>query len=197
MTYVMTTTSVRQRVVQSAALLIRERGIAGTGMREIAEHAEAPRGSLQHYFPAGKDQVVTEALAWVSEQVAAPLVKVASADEPVPAQVVVAKMFGRWRRILVDSDYLAGCPLVATITDAVGNDALRAAAAEAFGRWRETLTAALHRGGLAPARAEGVAVLAISSLEGAIVLARAQRDLAPLETVGRELEQFVAGLSRG
>jgi AcrR family transcriptional regulator len=184
-------------MVESTALLIRERGIAGTGMREIAEHARAPRGSLQHYFPAGKDQVVTEALAWVSEQVAAPLVKVASADEPVPARVVVAKMFGRWRRILTESDYLAGCPLVATITDAAGNEALRAAAAEAFGRWRDTLATALRRGGLAPDRAERMAVLTISSLEGAIVLARAQRDLAPLDAVARELEQLVAGLSRG
>jgi AcrR family transcriptional regulator len=194
MTYVMTRSSPRARMVESTALLIRERGIAGTGMREIAEHARAPRGSLQHYFPGGKDQVVTEALAWVSEQVAAPLVKLASADEPVAARVVVAKMFARWRRILADSDYLSGCPLVATITDAVGNEALRAAAAGAFDRWRDTLAAALRRGGLGAARSERIAVLAISSLEGAIVLARAQRDLGPLDAVARELDLLVAGV---
>jgi AcrR family transcriptional regulator len=196
MTFVMEPDGPRQRMVESAALLMRERGLAGTGMRDIAEHANAPRGSLQHYFPNGKDQVVTEALAWVTEQVSAPLVKVTAAVQPVSARVVVAKMFDRWRRILTGSDYLAGCPVVATVTDATGNDALRAAAAEAFTQWRAALAAALRRGGLPKARAERIAVLAIAALEGAIVLARAQRDLAGLDTVARELDQLVAGLLR-
>lgn len=196
MTFVMEADGPRQRMVESAALLMRERGLAGTGMRDIAEHANAPRGSLQHYFPNGKDQVVTEALAWVTEQVRAPLVKVTAAAEPVSARVVLAKMFDRWRRILAASDYLAGCPVVATVTDATGNDALRSAAAEAFAQWRAALTAALRRGGLPKARAERIAVLTIAALEGAIVLSRAQRDLTSLDTVAREMDQLVAGLLR-
>jgi AcrR family transcriptional regulator len=192
----MTTNSPRDRMVESTALLIREHGVAGTGMREIAEHAHAPRGSLQHYFPEGKDQAVTEALAWVAEQISAPLIKVAAADRPVPARVVVAKMFSRWRRILSESDYLAGCPLVATITDAVGNDALRDAAAQAFVRWRDSLATALRRGGVGKARSERIAVLTMSSLEGAVVLCRAQRDIAPLEAVAREMDLLVAGLTK-
>ena len=75
MTIVMTTPA-RERMVQSAAQLMRERGLAGTGMREIAEHATAPRGSLQHYFPDGKDQIVREALTWVTQQVSTPLLRV-------------------------------------------------------------------------------------------------------------------------
>jgi AcrR family transcriptional regulator len=178
-------------MVESAALLMRERGVSGTGMRDIAERASAPRGSLQHYFPDGKDQVVTEALAWVAEQVSAPLVKVTAAAQPVPARVVVAKMFDRWRRVLEGSGYLAGCPVVATVTDASDNDALRVAAAETFAQWRVALVGALRRGGLPRARAERLAVLTICALEGAIVLARAQRDLGPLNTVAREMDRLI------
>jgi AcrR family transcriptional regulator len=196
MTYVMTTTSVRQRMVQSTALLIRERGVAGTGMRDIADHARAPRGSLQHYFPAGKQQVVTEALEWAGDQVSAGLAKLAAAEEPVAASVVVAKVFARWHRVLIETDYLAGCPMVATITDAAGDDALRSAAARAFARWQEALVSALRRGGLGKKRAERVALLTISALEGAIVLARAQRDVAPLDAVAREMEALVRTLSK-
>lgn len=192
MTLVMTIENPRERMVESAALLMRERGVAGTGMRDIAERASAPRGSLQHYFPNGKDQVVTEALAWVAEQVSAPLLKVTSAAQPVPARVVVAKMFDRWRRVLEGSDYLAGCPVVATVTDAGGNDALRSAAAATFARWRVALVGALRRGGLPKARAERLAVLTICALEGAIVLARAQRDLEPLNTVAREMDRLIS-----
>jgi AcrR family transcriptional regulator len=140
MTFVMTEVKPRDRMIESAAMLIREFGVAGTGMREIAEHAQAPRGSLQHYFPRGKD------------------------------------------------------PLVATITDAAANDALRAVAAQGFDRWRDALAAALRRGGVSSGRSERVAVLAISALEGAIVMARAHRDLAALDIVAREMDLLVADL---
>ena len=52
----------RERMVRSAAQLIRRKGVSGTGMREIVTEADAPRGSLQHYFPGGKEEIVSEAL---------------------------------------------------------------------------------------------------------------------------------------
>ncbi|MDT4892182.1 MAG: hypothetical protein QOE97_1217 [Pseudonocardiales bacterium] len=180
----------RARMVRSAALLLRERGLSGTGMRDIAEHARAPRGSLQHYFPEGKDQVVREALDWVTAQVTEPLAREAAAPD------VVGRMFGRWRKILQSTDYLAGCPVVATITDAAGNDVLLDKAAETLLRWRAALADALRRGGLPDDRAHRLAVLSISALEGAIVLARADRDLAAFETVAAEMQQIVADALR-
>ena len=54
----------RERMVRSAAQLIRRQGVSGTGMREIATEADAPRGSLQHYFPGGKEEIVSDALLW-------------------------------------------------------------------------------------------------------------------------------------
>ena len=55
----------RQRMVRSAAQLIRRQGVSATGVREIVLDADAPRGSLQHYFPGGKEQLVTEAVQWM------------------------------------------------------------------------------------------------------------------------------------
>lgn len=183
-------------MVESAAVLIRERGVTGTGMRDIAEHARAPRGSLQHYFPDGKDQVVSEALMLVGDQVTGWLTKVLAAAPPTPPRAVVAKMFRGWRRALVESNYLAGCQIVATITDAAANDQLRDGAAQAFDRWAVALAAALRRGGLAKARAERVTMLTISALEGAIVVARAQRALGAFDDVARELDQYLASLTK-
>jgi AcrR family transcriptional regulator len=195
MTFVMTHTP-RDRMVQSAALLLMERGVAGTGMREIAEHAEAPRGSLQHYFPDGKDQVVVEALGWIAEEVTGSVTRQLEAGPAVTPRAVVAKQFGRWRKILESSDFLAGCPVMATLTDAAANDTLREAAARTFDIWREALTDAFRAAGLPKPRAERMALLLISSLEGAIAMSRAQRDIAPLETVGREMELLVRNTRR-
>src|SRR5690242_673458 len=52
----------RDRIVRSAAALVRERGVHGVGLRQIVDHADGPRGSLQRYFPGGKTQLITEAL---------------------------------------------------------------------------------------------------------------------------------------
>src|SRR5260221_6488807 len=52
----------RARMVRSAAMLMRERGIHGVGLREIVTHSGGPRGSLRRYFPGGKTQLMTEAI---------------------------------------------------------------------------------------------------------------------------------------
>src|SRR3979490_1269943 len=52
----------RARMVRSAAMLMRERGIHGVGLREIVTHSGGPRGSLGRYFPGGKTQLMTEAI---------------------------------------------------------------------------------------------------------------------------------------
>lgn len=183
-------------MVQSAAQLLRERGLARTGMREVAEHANAPRGSLQHYFPDGKNQLITEALAWVTDQVSAPLMRMCATVPPAAPRVIVGKIFARWRRFLADSDYLDGCPIVATITDAATDEVLRAAARTSFEEWQQALSNALRHGGLSRLRAERMSLLVISSLEGAIVLSRARRDLAPLDAVATELDQLLRAAAR-
>lgn len=177
-------------MIQSAAVLLMERGVAGTGMREIAERASAPRGSLQHYFPEGKDQVVVEALSWVAHEVTGSVTRQLESGEAITPRSVVAKQFARWRKILEGSDFLAGCPVVATLADDAANEPLREAAARAFDSWRVALAAAFRTAGVPRARAQRLAVLVISSLEGAIALSRAQRDIAPLEAVGREIERL-------
>ena len=57
----------RERMVYSAVQLVRARGATGTGVRDVVEHAKAPRGSFQHYFPGGKDQLVSEAVLWAAD----------------------------------------------------------------------------------------------------------------------------------
>lgn len=181
----------RERMVRTAALLIREHGLAHTGMREIAEAAGAPRGSLQHYFPGGKDQVVSEAIDWIAGQVTKPFLDDGS-GQPMPAGKVVAEMFARWRAVLESTDFVAGCAIVSTISDAVTNDRLRTKSAEAFAAWRVALAGALRRGGVPKTRAERLAATAIAAMEGAMVLARADHDLGVYDAVAREITAMVS-----
>ncbi|MER5887660.1 TetR/AcrR family transcriptional regulator [Streptomyces sp. NPDC001941] len=178
----------RERMVFSAAQLIRRDGVAATGMRDVVAHAGAPRGSLQHYFPGGKAQLVNEAVAWAGQYAARRVGRfVAALDERVPSALFAA-MVAQWSDELRDTGSLLGCPVAAATVDwADCGESTRAAAADAFAAWRGPVAGALGEMGVPEERTEALATLMISALEGAILLARAERDVRALTTVAREL----------
>jgi TetR/AcrR family transcriptional regulator, lmrAB and yxaGH operons repressor len=53
---------VRDRMVQSAIVLLAKRGYQATSFSEVLTESEAPRGSIYHHFPEGKDQLIAAAI---------------------------------------------------------------------------------------------------------------------------------------
>jgi AcrR family transcriptional regulator len=178
----------RERMVFSAAQLIRRDGVAATGLRDVVEHAEAPRGSLQHYFPGGKDQLVAEAIAWGARYASRRVERYSAAlKNPTPSRLFGA-MVQQWVDEYTTRGFGAGCPIAAATVDCADSaESVRAASAEAFDAWRRPVAGALAGMGVPRRRAESLATLMISTLEGAILLARAERDVRPLRTAAREL----------
>ncbi len=177
----------RERMVISAAALIRRDGVGATGLRDVVAHAEAPRGSLQHYFPGGKQQLIAEAVDWAGRYASKRVdVVAARLSEPTPS-ALFRGMAQQWIDDLRRSDFGAGCPVVAATVDAGEAAGPSMAPAAAFASWRRSITSALGRMGVPSRRAGALATLMISALEGAILIARAERDVRALRTVAREL----------
>jgi AcrR family transcriptional regulator len=187
----------RERMVLSAAQLVRIHGVGATGMRDVVAHAEAPRGSLQHYFPGGKDQLIAEAVAWAGGYAARRVARIADKlEDPTPGNLFEA-MAAQWRDEFTAQGYDAGCPLVATVADAAAtSDDLREAVGKAFDGWQRPVASTLEEYGVPVGRSASLAVLMLSALEGAIVLARAHQDVAPLDTVVAELRPLLDGAVR-
>jgi AcrR family transcriptional regulator len=187
----------RERMVLSAAQLVRIHGVGATGMRDVVAHAEAPRGSLQHYFPGGKDQLIAEAVAWAGGYAARRVARIADKlEDPTPGNLFEA-MAAQWRDEFTAQGYDAGCPLVATVADAAAtSDDLREAVGKAFDGWQRPVASTLEEYGVPVRRSASLAVLMLSALEGAIVLARAHQDVAPLDTVVAELRPLLDGAVR-
>ncbi|WP_189954938.1 TetR/AcrR family transcriptional regulator [Streptomyces alanosinicus] len=178
----------RERMVFSAAQLIRQGGVAATGMREVAAHAGAPRGSLQHYFPGGKEQLVDEAVGWAGRYAGRRIARfLAGLAEPTPSGLFAA-MAAQWTDEYTADGFGAGCPLAAaTVECAAAGGSTRQAVAAAFTTWRTPLAEALAGLGVPMARADSLATLMISTLEGAILMSRAAQDVRPLTTAVQEL----------
>lgn len=185
---------VRERMVYNAAQLIRMQGVSGTGLREVVARARAPRGSLQHYFPGGKEQLVDEAVTWAGDFAAAQVS--GSGPHRTPSALFEA-MAGQWRREFDRIGFGRGCPIVATVADVSASDRMREAARRAFERWQEPVAAALIEMGVPAGRAGALALLMLSALEGAIVFARVSRDIGPLDTVVAELGPLLDSAAGG
>jgi AcrR family transcriptional regulator len=177
----------RDRMVYSAVQLVRERGVTGTGVREVVARAAAPRGSFQHYFPGGKDQLVGEALRWAGEFAAEHVAGYAATTAtPTPAGLF-AHLTARWERELAARGFVRGCPVMAAAGDAAGDPALAGPLRAAADRWEDAIAAELRRQGVPAGRDRPLATLMLSTLEGAIQLARIRRDVRPLTTAVTEL----------
>ena len=176
-------------MIVSAALLLREKGLTGTSFGDVIEHSGAPRGSIYHHFPDGKEQLVEEAVRYAGDYIAASIDRAARSGDPIAA---LREFTTTWRTVLAASDFRAGCPVVAVAVEAREDDsALTAAASDAFARWRTALARLLRDRGLTPARSRRLATTAVAAIEGAVVLCRASRDLQPLADVGNELETML------
>ena len=64
-------------------------------------------------------------------------------------------------------------------------------AAAAFARWNALIVDRLAADGVAADRAEELAMLVLTAVEGAIVVARASRDVKPLELVHNQLRALL------
>jgi AcrR family transcriptional regulator len=187
----------RERMVRSAAQLIRRKGVSGTGMREIVTEADAPRGSLQHYFPGGKEEIISDALLWSGDVAARRIHRYLGELTSRTPSALLACIVDTWRRELTQEQFSAGCPLVAAAADtAATSEQLRQVLRRAFDGWLEPLSKSLVELGIPLDRADNLAIVVIAALEGAIILARVRRDLTPFDALIRELGPLLDAVAR-
>jgi AcrR family transcriptional regulator len=181
-------------MVLAAAKLFRTQGVTGTGLREIVEKADAPRGSLQHYFPGGKEQLVGEAIALTGDYVGRRVLHLLDRIEPRTPGELFAALVGEWRDLYLREGFAQGCPLAAAAVDTAATSAtLRLALADAFDRWRAPLQEALVALGVPQQRAPGLATVMITSMEGALILARSREDASVIDDVIDEIRPLLDG----
>src|SRR5437763_1617635 len=106
----------RERMIRSALVLMGEQGVEATSFSQVLEHSGAPRGSIYHHFPGGKAQLVEEATQYAGDRIAKLLTRaVDEHDDPVAA---VEALSNFWSAVLHNSDFTAGCPVLAATLEA-------------------------------------------------------------------------------
>jgi len=174
----------RERMVASAASLIGARGVRATSFTEVLKDSRAPRGSIYHHFPGGKNQLVQDALHRTSDQI---LTYQRGCTARTPPGVL-EHFVDLFRQSLTSSQCQAGCPVAGVVIDTYADKGpLRKIAQESFNAWMALLTNQLVAVGIPRARARSLAVTTLASVEGGLILCRAEGTVGPLDSLSRQL----------
>jgi TetR/AcrR family transcriptional regulator, lmrAB and yxaGH operons repressor len=186
----------RQAIIDASVRLFRRRGYSATGLNDIVEASGAPKGSLYHYFPAGKSSIAEAAVEEAGRRVAETMRKLSLECATAGALIRShAKLLAGWMK---QSGFRDGCPITTVLLelsplDRTVTDAGRKAYAARIGIMKEKLVA----DGVQPRRAERLAVLCVAALQGALIQSRVERNGTPILAAADELAHLLEAGSLG
>jgi AcrR family transcriptional regulator len=171
----------RERIVERAADLFAERGIAATSVDEVLAAAGAGKGQFYHYF-RGRDELAAAAVGYRCAQVVAGLTQALGAVSSLAGleQALAGFVAG------FEQAGMPGCPIGTLAAEVAGrNEEARLEAAAGFDAWELLLADALERmrqrGELrADAPPAVLATGLLASIEGGMVLSQTRKDVASL-----------------
>ena len=161
--------------------VFREHGVEGASLSTITEATGLGKGSLYHFFPGGKDEMVEAVLAeigdWFEQHVFQPLETTDDPERAVNDMLdAVLDYFHSGRRVC----------LIGALSLAKTRDSFSEPIQLYFTRWLKTLARALERLGHSRKRAKELSEMIVLGIQGALVLARASDDRAIFtRTIGR------------
>lgn len=183
----------REAIVRTTRDLIRRNGVAGTTMLQVVEASGGARGSLYHYFPGGRAEMVADAVRSSIAEYSAGIEYLTT----LPPAQAIPLMVDFWRAEAEASDYTAGCPIAAAALGGTSEPLPRQLAGEAFASWTRAFSRMLTNDGVPAEHAHALSTLALAAIEGAVILSLAQKSSEPMETVADQLISLVSRASQG
>jgi len=183
--------TVREQILQTTRSLLEKQGYHGTGLNEIIKKSGAPKGSLYHYFPEGKEQIVAEAVSQsgieTAERIRSGLTGSSSASRAIYDFILlVAENVER-------SDFSAGSPLTAVAMEtATQSERINLACRRAYGMLQTAFQEKLLECGFTKTKSDELAMFIVASIEGGIILSRTSHTVDPLRLVARQLKSLLS-----
>jgi AcrR family transcriptional regulator len=180
----------RDRIITATGELFRRQGYNGTSLKQVTRAAEAPMGSLFHFFPGGKEELA-DAVLRTGGAVYRELYE-AIADAATDPGSAVTDFFDGAAAVLEETGYLDACPIgTVALEVASTNDRLRQATADVFASWVAAAAERFRAAGLTERRASDLATALVAGVEGGFMLSRAARSPEPMRATGRLLREVV------
>lgn len=178
--------STRDQIIETTCALLELQGYHATGLNQIIQESGTPKGSLYYHFPGGKEELAVEAISRVGAVV---LGRIRDNLAQIEAPAEAIRTFILTIALNVErSGFRAGGPITTiALETASSNERLREECGRIYQGWQEAFANKLIAGGFAEERAQRIAALIISAIEGGVILCRTSRSRTPLENVAYEV----------
>lgn len=187
----MTTNDTRQRVLDTAAGLFQRQGYNATGLNQVLAESNAPKGSLYFHFPRGKEQLAVEAVALSGARLGAELREALTSAPDVRTAII--RVGDLLARNLEQSQFHEGCPIATVALEAAAeSEPLRDACESTYTDWMDGLARYLRAQSVPGDRAQPLAELILSGLQGALLIARVKHDVTCVRTVSTQIADLAA-----
>lgn len=169
----------KDNLVRTAMRLFRRQGYASTGLQQILTESGAPKGSLYHYFPDGKEALGRAAVEMAGELMSQMLSDLAERHKQPKAFVkACCQVMAGW---MEESEFRSGSPIATIMLEtAPHSPVLTEAGARAIDRWIEIVASVFVNAGAPQREAKVKAQLLIATMEGALLLARIRQSTRPI-----------------
>jgi TetR/AcrR family transcriptional regulator, lmrAB and yxaGH operons repressor len=162
----------RSRILAAAQRLFRKRGYHATGLSDILELAQAPKGSLYHHFPGGKEEIGVCVVADMAQG----LLQLLAGSRARTTEAILLQV-GKQLKTVVEKTDFEICTLFAAFTaERKTSPELGQAVANAYTAFAAAIETRLLADGFTARAAHETALTVTALIEGGSMLSQVHRD---------------------
>lgn len=181
----------REQILQTTCSLLDKQGYHGTGLNEIVKESGSPKGSLYHYFPEGKEQIVAEAVIQSGNETAGRIRF--GLSESVNASKAISDFILKIAEQVELSKFAAGSPLTAVAMEtATKSERINLACREAYLMLHTAFKDKLLTSQFSNSAADEMATFIVASIEGGIILSRTNHNADALRLVAKQIKKLLS-----
>ena len=162
----------RSRILAAAQRLFRQRGYHATGLADILQLAGAPKGSMYHHFPGGKEAIGV----CVIENITQGLLGLLAASRARSTEAMVLQVGAQMATVMEKTQYELCTLFAAFAAERKTSPLLGDAVARAYDELTSAIELQLRSDGHAPRAAKDTALTVTALLEGGSMLSQAQQN---------------------
>lgn len=165
----------RSRILSSAFRLFRKHGYHGVGLNDILAAASAPKGSLYHHFPGGKEEIGVAVVAEITRGILA----LFGASRAKKTSTVLMQVGEQMSATIERTNHEICTLFTAFLAERSASPKLGEAVANAYSEMTLAIETRLKQDGFAARVARERAAIVVMLLEGGAMIAQAQQSVAP------------------
>lgn len=179
-------TNAKEKFIETAYKLFEVKGYNATGLNEILKESGAPKGSLYYHFPNGKEELALESIKLAGEKITTNLKKNIDAFEN-PIDGIVFNI-NKLAEIIDNNKKMHDMSISLVALETYNSsEVLRNACEKVFKTIENIYIKKLIDFGISEKRAEDIAILISTMMEGAITVSLTIRNGETLRRLGKQI----------